>query len=94
MLATIGSPEILLILFALVLPGGIPAGIALARKRSPVAWFFLGLLCAWVVSSTLAIVAVGPALRLLLAIGVAPAVLFWLPPGGAPTRADGSGDLS
>lgn len=91
MLAAIGSPEILLILFALVLPGGIPAGIAVARRRSPVLWFFLGLLCALLVNAILATVHVGPAVRSLLAIGAAPAILLWLPPAGAARRTD-SGD--
>ena len=88
MLAAIGFTEFLLILLALGLTGGIPAAIARSRKRSPLAWFFIGLACAAVVGAIGAEVSIGPVVQTVLATALAPCILLLLPPGGARRKPD------
>jgi hypothetical protein len=86
MLAAINGTEVLLILFVVVCVGGIPAGIAVARKRSPIGWFFIGVLCAVVFNLLLTKSALAPNLRLGLSIALAPGLLLVLPRGGSRKR--------
>ena len=76
MLGSISFTEVLLILLVVALVGGVPAGIAIARRRSPIAWFFIGIFCTAVVGGVLAKTSLSPNLRVLVSIGVAPGILL------------------